>query len=654
MDREFLDLYNRELQYLNDNAAEFAREFPGIAERLGGLIQDAQDPMIAGLLEGAAFLAARVQLKLKHEFSEFTNNYLDQILPNYLAPIPSALLAKVAPPYSDPGLRDGIALASGGLMDATFTERDRRIACRYQMRSAVTLWPFDVVSAAYLPGAGALQALGAPVDGQTKAGLRLTLTHRAAADVEDEPTEGKALADPATWFAGCRTRDLPVHILGPMPEAIALYEQLFARLNTIWLRFEDAQGDPVIVELGKALEPVGLSDDEMMIPRDHRVFKGFHLLQEYFLFPNKFLGFRLTGLRRVMRQLKSKTVDVLFAFSSSNPRLTPAVTGEMFSLYTAPAINLFPKNLDRIFVKPHEHEYHVVPDRSRPMDFEPHRINEVYGHVAGSAEKIPIRPLYSAPSNGTDSGELVLYYTVRRLPRRRTAQERQFGGSSNYLGTDMFLSISDPPGADNASQISQISLRGSCTNRHLTEQLPVGDGGVDFRLVSNTDLNVYCVAGPTPPRPPVVSYVANRAETEHTGTVVWRLVNMLSLNQLGLVDERAGKDARALKEMLSLFVDPSDAAVERRIQGIRSVTTRQVVRRMRHNGGVGVARGIKVTLTMDEKAFEGSGVFLLGTILNAFFAEYVSLNHFTQTVLRTVERGEIMRWNPVPGERPTL
>ena len=30
--------------------------------------------MIGGLLEGAAFLAARVQLKLKHEFSDFTTN----------------------------------------------------------------------------------------------------------------------------------------------------------------------------------------------------------------------------------------------------------------------------------------------------------------------------------------------------------------------------------------------------------------------------------------------------------------------------------------------------------------------------------------------------------------------------------------------------
>ena len=41
---------------------------------------------------------------------------------------------------------------------------------------------------------------------------------------------------------------------------------------------------------------------------------------------------------------------------------------------------------------------------------------------------------------------------------------------------------------------------------------------------------------------------------------------------------------------------------------------------------------------------EGSGVFLLGAVLSDFFSKYVSLNSFTQTVLRTVERGEVMRW----------
>src|SRR5262245_20238001 len=149
MNREFLDLYNRELALLREHGAEFAAEYPGVAERLGGLVEERTDPMIAGLLEGAAFLAARVQLKLKHEFPEFTANLLEQLVPNYQAPTPSALLAKIVPPFSDPALRDGNRIPRGSYIDATYRERERRVSCRYRLSSGIALWPFDILAAEY-------------------------------------------------------------------------------------------------------------------------------------------------------------------------------------------------------------------------------------------------------------------------------------------------------------------------------------------------------------------------------------------------------------------------------------------------------------------------------------------------------------------------
>src|ERR1700761_8206626 len=120
MNREFLDLYNTELQMLNEQAREFAEEYPGIAERLGGILDDRIDPLIGGLLEGAAFLAARVQLKLKHEFPEFTNNLLEQLVPHHLAPTPSVMLVKAVPTFGDKALRDGRVIPRGSYLDATY------------------------------------------------------------------------------------------------------------------------------------------------------------------------------------------------------------------------------------------------------------------------------------------------------------------------------------------------------------------------------------------------------------------------------------------------------------------------------------------------------------------------------------------------------
>ncbi len=59
-------------------------------------------------------------------------------------------------------------------------------------------------------------------------------------------------------------------------------------------------------------------------------------------------------------------------------------------------------------------------------------------------------------------------------------------------------------------------------------------------------------------------------------------------------------------------------------------------------------------MEVEEKNFEGSGVYLLGAVLDRFFAEYAGLNHFTQTVLRTPERGVIVRFPPRVGARRPL
>ncbi|VIO78067.1 type VI secretion system baseplate subunit TssF [Bradyrhizobium ivorense] len=654
MDREFLDLYNRELQLLNEQAREFAGEYPGIAERLGGLLDDRIDPMIGGLLEGAAFLAARVQLKLKHEFPEFTNNLLEQLAPHYLAPTPSMMLTKVIPVFGDKALRDGRAIGRGAYLDATFRQLDRQIACRYRLCSDIEVWPFELTGAEYFPSPAPLQALGLAVGAEGLAGMRLTLTHRTTPRLEDEPPDAEAIHKDEMQFAGCGTSNLPFYFVGPEADSIALYEQLFAHCRGIYFRCLDEFGDPVIHRASaNCLEQIGFERDERLFPNDHRLFEGFDLLREYFMFPRKFLGCNLTGLRDVLPKLKAKTVDILFVFGEVNARLTATIRPEMFAMYAAPAINLFEKTTDRIALKSNQHEYHVIPDRSHYLDFEPHRLLDVYAHFPGGQDKIPVQPLYAASLDGSQHAA-GLHYTTRRLPRRRTVEEKRIGLSSDYVGTDMFISLSEPNVDDKQASVAELSVRALCSNRHLTEHLPIGVGGADFRLLDDFSLDLVCVAGPTPPREPVVAQLRSRSETAHTGTVTWRLVNLLSTNHLGLVERGAGRNAQALRETLAMFADMADSITERRIRGVRDVDSRPIVRRIRERTGIGVARGIEISVTIDERPFEGAGIFLLGAVLDRFFAEYSGFNHFTQTVVRSVERGEVMRWPPRMGKRRSL
>jgi type VI secretion system protein ImpG len=611
--------------------------------------------MIAGLLEGTAFLAARVQLKLQHEFPEFTANLLEQLVPNYLAPTPSAMLVKALPAYGDPALRDGKKVARGAYFDATYRERDRSVACRFRLCSDIVLWPFDLRTTEYYLSAGPMQALGIPVERDALAGLGLSLTHRTAPRIEDDIADEAARTKPEFWFAGCRMDELPIYLTGAEDDAIALYEQIIGNCIGVYIRYLDDYGDPVVTKLpAGAIKQVGFEEEDSLFPIDNRVFRGSELLREYFAFPRKFLGFKLTRLREVMPRLRSKSIDIVFAFDEQNSRLAAAAEPKAFSLYTAPAINLFEKTTDRTAIRSNAHEYHIVPDRSRYLDYEPHRVVEVFAHYPNSQEKVPVRPLYSAAVDPNASTVGRLYYTVRRLPRRRTSDEKAHGGTSDYIGTDMFISLLEPGELNGETSAVDLSVRALCSNRHLTEHLPVGQGGADFHLLDDTSLPLVCVSGPTRPREPIVSQMRTRSEVASVGLVTWRLINMLSLNNLGLVERGAGKNAAALREMLLLFADFVEDATERKIRGVRSVDSRPVVRRIRERVGSGAARGQEINITLDEKAFEGSGVFLLGAVLERFFADYAGFNFFTQTVVSTTERGEIMRWPPRMGTRRSL
>src|SRR5512134_4029355 len=113
MDPRLLRYYNQELQHLREMGAEFAQQFPKIAARLGVDGIEVADPYVERLLEGAAFLAARVQLRLDAEFPRFTQRLLEIVYPNYLAPTPSMLIAQFQPDLGEANLAAGFKIRRG-------------------------------------------------------------------------------------------------------------------------------------------------------------------------------------------------------------------------------------------------------------------------------------------------------------------------------------------------------------------------------------------------------------------------------------------------------------------------------------------------------------------------------------------------------------
>jgi len=653
MDRRLLRYYDRELRHLQGMAREFAREFPKIASRLALDDFPCADPYVERLLEGFAFLAARVQMKIEAEFPRFTQNMLETVYPHYLAPTPSMCVVALNPELSEAGLADGYLIPRGTVLRSVIGPGERT-SCEYRTGQPVTLWPLKIAEAQYytrdvgvldLPPEG---ASGPPRGGEpgwaARAALRLRLNSTAGLP-----------------FSKIKLEELPLYLKGADATPLRLYQQLLGHARRVVVRPVLAPG----ARAGKWAEilpassvaRLGFDAAEALLPYDARSFQGYRLLHEYFTFPRRFCFVNLSGLGPAFKRCEQGALDVILVFDEENPELEGAVEPANFALHCAPAVNLFPKRADRIFITERFSEFQVIADRTRPLDFEVYRVDAVTGFGSGSEEVRKFRPFYSARDTDAGGDGDGAYFAVHRMPRALSEREQRAGRRSTYAGSEVYISLVEAGSAPYSDDIRQLGVETLCTNRDLPLHMPVGKARTDFTLDLGAPVeSVRIVAGPTPPRP---SHAEPRAgQTE--GEAVWRLISHLSLNYLSLIDVRTetpgdpSQGAAGLRDLLRLYADTSDASVRKQVEGIRSVECKPIARRVESPGPISFARGLEVSVTMDESQFEGTGVFLLGAILERFFTGYTTLNSFSETVVKTLDRGQIMRWPARLGRRSLL
>lgn len=632
MDPRLLQYYNLELQHLREMGAEFAQQFPKIAARLGMNGLEVTDPYVERLLEGVGFLAARVHLKLDAEFPRFTQALLETIYPHYLAPTPSMLVAQCAPDANDPNLATGFTVPRGSTMQGVMAGDDAT-ACEFRIAQDVSLWPVEMVSASYFSFAPDLPLNTLPVAQRIKGGLRIRL--RTTAGLK---------------FAQTSIDRLTFYLAGRNDVANQLYELCLATpLGVLAVASKGASRWHELLPAG-SVRPVGFSDSDALLPVTLRSFQGYRLVQEYFSFPQRFRFFELTRLAPIVKRIDSNELELVILLGRGDPTLESVVDASNFALFCTPAINLFPKRADRIQVSDSDYEYHVVADRTRPLDFEVYEVTEVVGHAVGAESEQQFLPLYSAYSTDEDHKESA-YFTTRREPRLVSSTQRRRGTRSSYIGSEVFMALVDSAQAPFSGDLRQLSIQTLCTNRDLVLQMPVGIGKSDFSLdIAAPVTTVRVISGPSRPYAPLAD-----------GAVAWRAISHLSVNYLSLMNSTSQEGAAALRDLLELYAAGADASARKQIDGIRSVQVSPVVRRLPRpsrsqagNSTLAFGRGLEITVEVDELAFEGGSAHLLGSVLEHFFSRYVSINSFTETVLRSQVRGEINRWMPQWGARPTL
>lgn len=622
MDPRLLGYYNRELEHLRQVGGEFAAEYPKIAGRLGLDEFECTDPYVERLLEGFAFLASRVQLKLDAEYSKFTQHLLAMVYPHYLAPTPSVAVVQLQPDLTEGSLAEGFEVPRDSILRGLLGKGEQT-RCEFRTAHDVTLWPLELTGAESFARDAAVPFDVPAVDAE--AGLRFRLRITAGLTFDALPLDRL----PILLRGGPRWR---------------LYERLMTDVVDVAVRPFGSQA-PFELLGPEAVQPCGFEDDQSLFPSGPQSFGGYRLLQEYFTLPDRFLFFELAGLERAVRNCTGDELEIQILFRHADRSREPAVSPAEFALHCTPAVNLFPKRADRIHLTDGVHEHHVVPDRTRPMDFEVYAITAASGIGIASTDETRFASFYAANAEDVEA-EQAAFYTVRREPRMLSAKQHAVGTRTGYVGSETFVSLVDASEAPYRHDLRQLALETLCTNRDLSLQMPLGVGETDFSLEVGAPVrSIRCVAGPTRPRPSL----ANR-----DGETAWRLVSHLSLNYLSLCDSDQRRGAAALRELLGLYGDIADPVIRKEIAGVRSVTAQPITRPIPIPGPIAFGRGLEITLKCDEASFEGSGCFVLASVLEQFFAGYSSINSFTETVLTTTTRGEVYRWPPRVGRRETL
>ncbi|RZL10501.1 MAG: type VI secretion system baseplate subunit TssF [Rubrivivax sp.] len=622
MDPRLLRYYNQELRYLREMGAEFGREFPKIASRLGIEGLEVADPYVERLLEGSAFLAARVQLKLDAEFPQLAQRLLDMVCPNLSAPIPSMMVTQLQP-KADPGLLKGYVLPRGtALMGPATSVSSTR--CEFRTGQDVTLTPVTVTSAEYFINASDLSLSSLPLKERPRGGVRIRLSLPAGVS-----------------FSQLEVDSLRFYLGGLPDVAFRLQEQVLGTCCGVLVGPPGRAGEGVRQWLDPdAVVAAGYEDDEALLPVTQRGLSGTRLMQEYFAFPQRFMFFDVKRLSDGFAACPGNECELVLLFSRQGHGLEGVVEAANFALHCVPSVNLFPRRADRVQVNDSSFEFHVVPERAAPVDFEVHALTAVDG-VTQNNEQVPFYPLFATPHSAPPGHQA--YWSAVREPRLPSDKVRREGARSGYVGSEVFISLVNAREAPYPETLRQLSLQVTCTNRDLPVFMPVGGGsGMSLEAAAPVDA-VTVVAGPSRP-----------LSTLRDGSAAWQLLNLLSLNYLSMVDTDAEQGAQAMRELLHLFAMACDPATKRQIEGLRSVRVKPVVRRHPVPGPIAFGRGLEVQLTVDELSFEGGSAFVFGSVLHRYLSRHVSMNSFVQTSLISLTRGEIMRWRPEIGARPVL
>lgn len=608
---ELLPYYEKELAYIRQMGAEFANEHPKIAGRLGINAETIEDPHVSRLIEGFAYLNARIQHKLDDDFPELSDAFLEVLFPHYQRPIPSMTIVQLV--GDEDKLEADYQLPKNTLLE---TEQFQGETCRFSTIYDTQLHPFKLTESSLIG-----RPFNTPGSKQQKGSagvLKLSLK-----------TFNKDIL-----FADARPERIRFYLKGQPQHINPLYELLLNDCHAVVMAKSEGDKNPVRLP-ANIIKPVGFDIDDGLLPYPESSFMGYRLLTEYFTFPEKFMFIDLHGFADRIPEDAADTLEFYIYLGKSDVELEHNISAQTFQMSCTPAINLFEHRTDPIKLDQTTTEYQIIPDARRPLGYELYCVEKVTASTS-AGDKETYLPLYGTNHENQDRENHAYWFTARR--------QAKLGTFSRDDGTDVFLSLVDLHFNPNIPDDRTLSLDTICSNRDQPSKLPFSADHPQLQCVDSSPpcTRIRCVTQPTATVRPSMR---NNAR--------WRLISHLSLNHLSLT----GRDdaSKALREILRLY-DFKETSINRaQIESIIQVTTRPISAPLTIDGRATLCRGIEIEVELDDSQLAGSSSYLFATVLEHFFALYCSLNSFTRILVKLKSKeGYLKKCPPRAGEKILL
>jgi type VI secretion system protein ImpG len=413
----FSKYYQSELTYLRELGREFAQQNPSLA---GPFAERGGDPDVERLLEGFAFLAARIRERIDDAVPEVVESLADLLLPHYLRSIPGFSVVAFAPHPT--ALRGRHRVEAGTELG---TKPVQGTACTFR-----TVGPLDLVPLTLV-----------------KATLDPALEHTPALHLRFRTTEaGRGAVFQKDGFR--------VFLHGQLALTATLFLWFDKYLSEVTYSASDGN-----VPLGiDTVKTLALDPPFALTPWPKFGAIGTRLLGEYFAFAPKLLFFDITGLDRLSPEGPTE-FDIAFRFHRP-PKLPERCEVDNFRLHCAPVVNLFETSADPIPRDWRMHEYLLRAAGVNPLHMEVYSVNNVVGLRAARRGRREYSPFFDY--SHADSRDRA-FFTVRRAR------------SPIDSGVDTYLSVMTPRDISPELEEETFSIDLTCTNRRLPAELRVGD-----------------------------------------------------------------------------------------------------------------------------------------------------------------------------------